>query len=56
MTITIMATALLLWFAIGTTVGLVIGPLFNHTSCGCWPQNLQRASIRSVRQTQTQSR
>ncbi len=51
MTITIMATALLLWFAVGTIVGLLIGPLFNHDSCGCWTQNLQSATVRSVNQS-----
>jgi hypothetical protein len=48
MTITFIATILLLWFVVGTGLAFLIGPMFNHTSCGCWPQNLQKATVRSV--------
>jgi hypothetical protein len=35
MTIPLVARALLLWFASGLTIAVLLGPLFNHTYCGC---------------------
>jgi hypothetical protein len=51
MIVTMIAAVLLLWFALSTILGLLIGPLFNHTTCGCWQQNLQRATVRSASQS-----
>jgi hypothetical protein len=36
MTITIVATVLLLWLAVSAVAGFLIGPLFNHKLCACY--------------------
>jgi hypothetical protein len=48
MTITVFETALLVWFAVSSIVGLLIGPLFDHKLCGCLPRNLQRARVSPI--------